>query len=475
MRFLRQIWRWLDDRGAVTAMVKPMVTHLVPPGSRWWYVFGSATLFAFLLQVVTGVALCSIYVPSAGQAFESVRYLTESAPFGRIVRGIHYFGASAMVLFVGVHMVRVYLMAAYKYPRELNWVTGVVLLLLTVATAFTGQVLRWDQNSVWTAVIGADQAARVPGIGNWLVRLFLSGDNLSGATLSHFFVFHVFILPTTLALLIGLHLFLVLHHGISEPPKAGRPVNPATYRQWYANMLAHEGVPFWPYAAWRDALFGSLMIIGVVWLAVAYGPPAIGQPPDPSIVQAQPKPDWYLLWYFAVLALLPHRAEDVLMVLAPLLVFVGLFAVPFLSNRGERSWRRRPWAPVLVLFILTCVGVLWIAGERESWSPAFDAPPLTPAIIGATYGPVQEGGRLFNARGCLYCHAISEHGGHRGPDLTDAGDRLTRDELVIRILNGGYDMPGYADNLTPAQVEDLVTFLLSRREFEAARDNAPGR
>lgn len=476
MKTLSRIWAWVDDRSGVSALIRPMASHLVPPGSRWWYVFGSATLFAFLLQVVTGIALTTLYLPSAGQGFESVRYITEQAPFGWTLRGIHFFGASAMVLFAGIHMVRVFMMGSYKFPRELNWLTGVALLLLTVSIGFTGQVLRWDQNAIWSAVVGSDQASRVPFVGRWLVRLFLSGDNISGATLSHFFTFHVFILPGLLGLLVALHLGLVLRHGISEPPVAGRPVDPGTYRRWYADMLEREGLPFWPYAAWRDAVFGACMAIGVVVLAVVCGPPAIGLPPDPSIVQAQPKPDWYLMWYFALLALLPRSIENVAIITLPLTFMAGLFAVPFLSNRGERSWRRRPWASLIIVFCVTCVGALWIIGEKEPWSPAFHAEPLTPESIGPAAGLVHDGGQLFNARGCLACHTIDAHGGSRGPDLSAAGDRLTRDELVIRILNGGDGMPAYARILKPEELEATVAFLLSRKrvpEPQAAGTNAP--
>jgi ubiquinol-cytochrome c reductase cytochrome b subunit len=463
MSMLRNGGEWLDDRTGIVEIVKPMATHLVPREAKWWYVFGSATLFSLIIQVITGITLATMYVPSTSEAYASLQYITTRAAFGSLVRGMHYFGASAMILFVGVHMIRVFLMAAYKYPREMNWLSGVALLGLTVGMGFTGQLLRWDQNAVWSTVVGAEQAARLPILGKWMVRVILSGSDIGSLTLSHFFVLHVFVIPVLLAAVLGFHLHLVLRNGVSEPPVDGRPVDPQTYRAWYRSMLERNGHPFWTHAAWRDVAFGAAVVVGIVLLAFAFGAPKLDRPPNPAIVEAQPRPDWYLLWYFAVLALLPHRAESYVIVLAPLLGVLMLLAVPFVSNRGERSLRRRPWALIIVIFIVTCIGTLWRAGVGARWSPSFNATPLTEGIIGATSGPIYEGGVVFNTKGCLFCHTIFRHGGTRGPNLTAVGDRLTQKEMIIRIMNGGYDMPGYSNNITPEQLDVLVTFLQSRK------------
>ena len=241
---------------------------------------GSATLIAFLIQIVTGIALASGYVPSSGQAYDSLVFIT-GTNFGRIVRGIHAFGATAMIILIGLHAIRVYLMAAYKYPRQMNWLTGAGLLLLTLLMAFTGQLLRWDQTGFWSVVIAAEQAGRTPVIGNWLGHFILAGDTVGGATLSRFFAAHVFFIPALIFLFVGFHLYLVLHNGISEPPEAGRPVDPKTYRSWYHALLARDGEPFWPDAAWRDVVFGFLVIATVVALAMIVGPPDIGQTAGP--------------------------------------------------------------------------------------------------------------------------------------------------------------------------------------------------
>jgi ubiquinol-cytochrome c reductase cytochrome b subunit len=461
---LRKAWAWIEDRTGIVRAIGPLARHPVPPGVRWWYVFGSATLFAFLVQVASGVGLSMAYVPSSGQAYESLRFITDGSTLGHILRGIHFWGASAMILLIGLHMIRVFLFAAYKYPREMNWLSGVVLLGLTLGMGFTGQLLRWDQNAIWSVVVGAEQAGRTPVVGHVLAELIIAGKTLGGATLSRFFAFHVFLIPALIFAFLGFHLYLVLRNGISEPPVAGKPVDPKTYREQYQCDLEREGVPFWPWAAWRDMAFGALVIVVIVALAVVVGPPHLGKAPDPTLIDAHPHPDWYLLWYFAVLALLPHGAENVVIILGPLAAGVVLVALPFVFGRGERHPRRRPAAIAAVLLVVVMIGTLWAAGERASWSPDFDAKPLPQAVIGADSGPVARGGRLFFSKACIYCHAIAGHGGHRGPDLTEVGSRLTPDQMTIRILNGGYNMPAYAGVLTKKDVEALVAFLKTRQD-----------
>ena len=459
---IRRFLAWLDDRSGLVTWTKHALEHPVPPRTGWWYVFGSATLLAFVLQVVTGIALATAYVPSSGEAYESLRFITEQALMGRFLRGLHYFGASAMVLLIGIHVSRTYLMAAYKFPRELNWLSGAVLLLLTLALAFTGQLLRWDQTAVWSVIVGAAQAGRMPIVGPDMARFILAGDTIGGATLSRFFAFHVFFIPALVFVLIGLHLLLVLKHGISERPRAGEPVDKATYRDRYNELLRREGVPFWPDAAWRDVVFGAAMVATVVILALVWGPPALGKPPDPSILEAYPRPDWYFLWYFAVLALAPAHLETIIIVLGPLLFGAAILLIP-LFNTGERSVRRRPWAGLLVVIIWTVIVTFWIAGERASWSPDFTARPLAADVVRDTTPAVVAGAKLFHDKGCQFCHAIGGQGGTRGPDLSQAASRMRPEEMTLRITNGGPNMPAYARSLTPEELRAIVAFLSTRK------------
>lgn len=463
MEFLKRAWNWFDDLTGLSALIVPVMEHRVPKArkSAWFYVLGSATLFAFLIQVVTGIALATGYVPSSGQAYSTLQFIT-GTNFGRIVRGIHAFGASAMVILIGLHAIRVYVMASYKYPRQVNWLSGVFLLVLTLLMAFTGQLLRWDQTGYWSVVIAAEQAGRLPVIGNWLAHFIMAGDTIGGATLSRFFAAHVFFIPAFIFALIGFHLYLVLHNGISEPPKSTEPVDPKTYRAEYNALLKRDGEPFWPDAAWRDVVFGVLVVLTVVALAVIIGPPALGNPPDPTIIDASPRPEWYFLWYYAILSLIPKWSEDWVIVVGPILFGAILVLLPFVAGKGQRSPLRRPWSFVIAAFILFMIGYYGAVGHIAPWSPRMEAPLLPEQVVGVASGPIADGARVFHDKGCEYCHKMDGYGGLRGPDLSYAGDYLNEAQITTRIFSGATNMPSYNGNMTPEELQSLLAFLNSR-------------
>src|SRR5579875_503856 len=468
MKLVKRLIAAFEERTGLISALKNVALHPVPPDTGWSYVFGSAALLALIIQVVTGTALAMGYVSAAGDAYQALQFITNDAFMGSFLRGLHFFGASAMVLLVGAHMTQVFLMGCYKYPRELNWITGVILLVLVVALGFTGQLLRWDQTAVWAVVVAAQQAGRIPLIGSALARFILGGKTLGAQTLSRFFAFHVFFIPALLFAFVGLHLLLVLHDGISEPPVPGERVDPKNYRERYRKLLEERGVPFWPDAAWRDVVFGFAVVVASAALALIVGPPRLGAPPNPSLLAKDPAPDWYLLWYYAALALVPNELSSAFIMLAPLLGILIVLLVPPIWNTGERHPRNRPWAVAATIMVWLTVGALWIEGIRAPWSPRFEAKPLPSSVVGASNGPIFRGAALFHDKGCEFCHEISGYGGQRGPDLTTVGDRLTPNEITIRILNGGYNMPSFAGILKPEELDDIVAFLESRTAHPSA-------
>src|SRR4029077_6832528 len=217
--------------------------------------FGSAALTCFMLQIVTGILLALIYVPSAGEAWNSLQVLNHGIPLGWFIRALHGWGSNFMVAIVLLHMVQVFLFGAYKYPRELTWIVGVFLLLMTLGMAFTGQVLRFDQDAYWGLGLGASIASRVPGVGPAIVNVMLGGPIIAGATLSRFFAMHVFVIPGLLIAFVAVHLLMVMKLGINDWPMPGRVVRKATYVQEYHALTKKDGIPFVPGAVWKDLFF----------------------------------------------------------------------------------------------------------------------------------------------------------------------------------------------------------------------------
>jgi ubiquinol-cytochrome c reductase cytochrome b subunit len=465
---MRRVSRWLDERFELGDSVLAVLRHPVPAALErkvgWWYVLGSATLAVFVVQIVTGVGLAMTYVPAPNSAYDTLMFITSDATLGSVVRGIHFWGAGAMVVLVLAHMTQVFLFGAYKYPREANWLSGSLLLLATIAMAFTGQLLRWDQDAFWAVVVAAEQAARAPLIGDWLAKLVVAGANVGGATLTRFYATHVFLIPAAIFGLIAVHLYLVVKRGISEPPVPGERIDRATYRERYRQLLA-RGIPFYPDAAYRDAIVAFLAVVVVVVLASVVGPPALGKPADPTNVVADPRPDWYFLGYFALLALIPREAESLVILGLPLLAVAYLFALPLLFPGGERHWSRRPAALAVVVIPFVAYAALTVAGFRSTWAPVLDDGVTLPAsVIAALDANARGGADLFVSKSCIACHPIAGTGGRRGPDLSDVGARLPHDRIVTVILTGqGSAMPSYAGSLTPDEVAQLVAFLETRR------------
>jgi ubiquinol-cytochrome c reductase cytochrome b subunit len=460
---IKSIYDWLDDRLHITELFQSTAGHHVPESSgSWWYVFGSATLLCFVVQVITGTLLAFVYVPSTNEAWTSLQYLNHVQYLGWYLRAVHNWGSNFMVAMMTVHMVQVFLFGAYKYPRELTWITGIFLLISTLAMAFTGQVMRFDEDAYWGLGIGASITGRVPLIGDRLVHLLLGGPIIAGETLSRFFTLHVFIVPAVIIGIVAMHLRLVLTRGINEYPTPGKPVHKATYDREYEEIIEKQGVPFVPDAIGKDLIFAGLVLLAIVVCAAVFGPAGPSGPPDPTRVDAYPRPDFYFLSIFAMLALLPDWMEVFVLFIAPAVAIGFLIALPFISGTGEKSYRKRPVAVLSVILIFVALGTLTYMGATAPWSPkmnAWSGQAVPMADLRGLTPLEMRGATVLQNKQCRDCHSLNGEGGERGPALDAIASRMTRNQMVRQVIQGGGNMPAYGKNLSPAEVDALVSFM----------------
>lgn len=463
MRLIQQIGDWLDARLQLAASLRETTEHPVPrETASWFYVFGSAALVVFVMQITTGMLLAVIYVPSAGEAWNSLQTLNHSIAFGWYIRALHGWGSNFMVAIVLIHMVQVFLFGAFKYPRELTWIVGVFLLLMTLGMAFSGQVLRFDQDAFWGLGIGASICSRIPIVGPWMVNLLLGGPIIAGATLSRFFALHVFVIPGMLIAFVGLHLLMVLKLGINEWPMPGRIVRKATYIKEYHELTHKDGIPFVPGAVWKDLFFGGCVLLTLAIVAAYFGPYGPSGRPDPTIIQTAPRPDYFFLWLYALLSLLPPKMETPALLIGPVIAILFLLLLPFIFGEGEKSWRRRPIAVLTILLVAVVFGTLTDLGGHVPWSPVMDAwssDPIPQQFLQNRSALERQGALVFQLKQCHNCHSLGDEGGKRGPALDKVALLLTQDQLIRQVIQGGGNMPAYGKNLSPAEATALVAFL----------------
>jgi ubiquinol-cytochrome c reductase cytochrome b subunit len=458
---------WLERRLGLIKPLTAKATHPTPSSNAsWLYVFGSAATVLLIMQVMTGILLALVYSPSANEAWESLQFLNHNVVLGWYLRALHGWGSDFMVAIVLIHMVQVFLFGAFKFPREMTWIIGVVLLLLTLGMAFTGQVLRFDQDAYWGLGIGASIVSRVPLAGAPLVHLLLGGPILGAATLSRFFTLHVFVIPGILLASVAVHIWLTLFHGVSEWPMPGRLVSKATYQREYHELAQTNGIPFVPDAAWKDAIFAAAIMFSVMACAFFFGPFGPNGPPDPTIIQTVPKPDVPFLWIYAVFAFLPPSIETPVMLVVPILVIAGMLLLPLVAGEGERHWARRPVAVLTVSVIAVTLGIFTHLGTYTPWSPIMEAwtsVPIPQKYLHNRTPLERQGALVLQNKQCRNCHMLDGTGGQRGPALDSVATHMTEDQIIRQVLQGGGNMPSYGNALNPSETKALVNFLMTLR------------
>ena len=444
-----------ESRTGSGQLKEVLLLELLPGGARWAAAFGSLLLFAFLLQVVTGILLSMNYAPSEKTAYASVKFIQEEVSFGAYVRSVHHWGSSAMVILLLLHLVQVFVWGAYKRPREFTWMIGVLLMVGTLGLAFTGYLLPWDQKAYWATKVGLGILGTVPAIGDDLRTVLQGGPEIGNLTLTRFFTLHGFVLPGLIFLLAFVHLYLFRLHGV-------------TPGWWQSESeLKAQAQPFWPYQAWKDGVVAFVFILALGTWCYFHAAPLEAQA-DPS--QAfDARPEWYFMFLFQLLRYFHGPYEIVGTFVLPTVFFLVLFFWPFLDRNPERNPRRRPIA--MTLLTTATVGLVGmtifamvtdvrmhepeLASKKEE--PKEKAGPIQRLEVAKLYGDY-----------CLACHGVDGSGKQLRanmptiPDFTSLAWQMSRADLEIvhRIRDGNEPlMPAFRDKLDSTQNLALAIYV----------------
>ena len=464
---MRQGWSnlasWLDHRTGIQTAIRQFLYEEIPASSGWHQVFGSVAIFLFLTQAFTGVLLAFNYAPTPGDAYNSLRYILTELTAGRLIRGLHHWGASMMIVVVVLHMVQVFLYGAYKKPRETTWLVGLVLLLVTLAYGLTGYLLPWDNRAYWGTVVTTRIAGTAPVLGPYIQRLMgSSGGAVGVVTFARFYGLHVLLLPPATLFLIGLHVYLVRKHGVAPAP--GDDIRP--------------NQQFYPRQAFRDTVAIFIAFAVLFTMAVAARVP-LEQLADPTDTSYTPRPEWYFLFLFQTLKLFTGPLEVVGAVVLPGLAILAIILVPFVDRGQMMRVSRRFVAMAFVVMAaigwtgLTAAAVMSTPKEAREVAVDYSAPTdwmqLTPEEMA--------GVAHFRQENCISCHQIGENGNKVGPDLTRITIHKDAAWMIEHFKRPSTMRPGTV--MPPIQLDDsqlnsLAAFLLKLNPDNAtALDGAP--
>jgi quinol-cytochrome oxidoreductase complex cytochrome b subunit len=359
MNLRHKIESWLRERydvEIVKRFVDKQVHKPLPSNTGFWHTFGSLSLYLFLNQVVTGILLMIYYRPTTNTAFESIRFIMTKAHFGWLIRGLHAWGATLMILCVLVHMIRTFFMGAYKKPREMTWVIGVLIFGCTVTFGFTGYLLPWNQLSYWATTVGTEITGAIPVAGGYMRTLLRGGEGVTGETLARFYVLHVVVLPWVLTMLIATHLFLMRVQGLATYERVGEE----------KHLEEGQGIPFFPHHVLKEAVI-FCVLIGVLVTLIILWPVELGEKADPFVTPEGIKPEWYFLSTYQLLKYFPKLLGIFVSMVPPLLLLLW----PFVDRSPERHPKKRPVAVTIGIVALVLAVVFGMVGHLSEQETTF--------------------------------------------------------------------------------------------------------
>jgi len=441
-----ELIRWIEHRTGLETAIKNFFYEEIPASSGWHQVFGSVALFLFLVQAFTGLLLAFNYAPTPGEAYNSLRYIITEITGGSLIRGLHHWGASLLIVVVVLHMVQVFVFGAYKKPREATWMVGVCLLLLTLGYGLTGYLLPWDNRAYWGTVVATQIAAKAPLVGPYLTRLLGSEGNIGVVTFARFFAMHVLMLPPITTLLIAVHVYLVRKHGVAPAPE-----DHGATRKFYPGQVFRDTI----------AIFAVFVLLFLLSVLVKVPLERLADPTDSNYV---PRPDWYFLFLFQTLKMFEGPLELLGSFVLPTLAVLTLFAVPFLDRGAVKKWTKRTGAVAAVgLTSLGWAGLTFTAIVTMPKSERSSDEGLAAVQSWQQLSPEELAGiGYYRQEQCGSCHNLSPGPSKIGPDLSTVAVRRTSTWMIDHFKKKRGRVPGSAMpevQLDEPQLVALAAFL----------------